>query len=96
VTESGLAPRAGRDARLESRSTIEYLSPVCETVFSDDWYDFADASHFWMQWRLAVTLQMSEAAGVPRNRPLLALDIGGGAGRFPRAGREPDDAGGST
>jgi SAM-dependent methyltransferase len=62
--------------------TIEYLSEVTETPFPDDWYAFADASHFWMQWRLAVTLQLCERVGVSAARPLLALDIGGGAGRF--------------
>ncbi len=61
---------------------VEYLSPVAETPFPDDWYAFADASHFWMQWRLEVTLQLSERLGVGRDRPLRALDIGGGAGRF--------------
>jgi SAM-dependent methyltransferase len=61
---------------------IEHLSPVAETPFPDDWYAFADASHFWMQWRLAVTLQLCGRVGVPQDRPLRALDIGGGAGGF--------------
>ena len=61
---------------------IEYLSPVSASEFPAEWYDFADTSHFWMQWRLAVALQMSGAAGVPHDRPKIALDIGGGAGRF--------------
>lgn len=62
--------------------TIEYLSEVAETPFPDDWYAFADASHFWMQWRLAVTLQLCARVGIRLDRPLEALDIGGGAGRF--------------
>ena len=61
---------------------IEYLSPVAETPFPDDWYAFADAGHFWMQWRLEVALQLCERIGVTAERPLRALDIGGGAGRF--------------
>jgi len=61
---------------------IEYLSPVCGSAFPDDWYDLADPDHFWMQWRLAVALRLLGAAGAPRDKPLLALDIGGGAGRF--------------
>ena len=61
---------------------IEFLSPVAETPFPDDWYAFADASHFWMQWRLEVTLELCARVGLSRDRPLLALDIGGGAGRF--------------
>ncbi len=61
---------------------IEYLSPVAETPFPDDWYAFADASHFWMQWRLAVTLQLCERLSIAAASPLVALDVGGGAGRF--------------
>jgi SAM-dependent methyltransferase len=61
---------------------IEYLSPVTETPFPDDWYAFADDSHFWMQWRLAVTLELCGRLGISRESPLRALDVGGGAGRF--------------
>ena len=71
---------AKRDA--PSDRAIEYLSPVAETPFPDDWYAFADATHFWMQWRLAVTLQLCERLGIGRDGALRALDIGGGAGRF--------------
>ena len=35
-----------------------------------------------MQWRLAVALRLVEASGLLFDRPLRALDIGGGAGRF--------------
>ena len=35
-----------------------------------------------MQWRLAVALRLVEASGLALDRPLRALDIGGGAGRF--------------
>ena len=35
-----------------------------------------------MQWRLAVALRLIEASGLALDRPLRALDIGGGAGRF--------------
>jgi SAM-dependent methyltransferase len=61
---------------------IEHLSPVRDRTFPDDWYDFADARHFWMQWRLGVTLQLFERVGVSRGSALRVLDIGGGAGRF--------------
>ncbi len=72
------APETGTPAP----SSIEYLSPVSERPFPDDWYDLSDDQHFWMQWRLAVALRLIEASGLPRERPLLALDIGGGAGAF--------------
>ncbi len=35
-----------------------------------------------MQWRLAVALRLVEESGLALGRPLRALDIGGGAGRF--------------
>ena len=35
-----------------------------------------------MQWRLAVALRLVEASGLLLDRPLRALDVGGGAGRF--------------
>jgi SAM-dependent methyltransferase len=73
---------ASRAAAAAAEPAIEYLSPVAETPFPDDWYAFADASHFWMQWRLAVTLQLCERTGIALDGPLQALDIGGGAGRF--------------
>ena len=77
------AENAVRDAgATAAEPAIEYLSPVAETPFPDDWYAFADASHFWMQWRLGVTLQLCERVGIALDRPLQALDIGGGAGRF--------------
>jgi SAM-dependent methyltransferase len=76
------AETAGRVGAAAGENTIEYLSPVAETPFPDDWYAFADASHFWMQWRLAVTLQLCGRVGIPLGRPLEALDVGGGAGRF--------------
>jgi SAM-dependent methyltransferase len=66
----------------QSGPVIEYLSAVREQEFPDDWYDFADASHFWMQWRLGVTLRLIERIGLARGRALRALDIGGGAGGF--------------
>jgi SAM-dependent methyltransferase len=67
---------------IRAAMAIEYLSPVSDSAFPDDWYDLADASHFWMQWRLAVALRLAGAAGVLRDEPLVALDVGGGAGRF--------------
>ena len=62
--------------------TIEYLSPVSETSFPDEFYDIGGDDHFWMQWRLAVALRLVEANGLPLDRPLRVLDIGGGAGRL--------------
>lgn len=62
--------------------TIEYLSPVSEISFPVEFFDIGEDGHFWMQWRLAVALRFVEASGLRLDRPLRALDIGGGAGRF--------------
>ena len=62
--------------------TIEYLSPVSEISFPVEFFDIGEDGHFWMQWRLAVALRLVEASGLLLDRPLRALDIGGGAGRF--------------
>jgi SAM-dependent methyltransferase len=67
---------------LKAETPIEFLSPVTETPFPGDWYTFADAAHFWMQWRLGVTLRLGQEIGLAPDRPVAALDIGGGAGRF--------------
>ena len=62
--------------------TIEYLSPVTGISFPVEFFDIGEDGHFWMQWRLAVALRLVEASGLRLDRPLRALDIGGGAGRF--------------
>jgi SAM-dependent methyltransferase len=36
--------------------------------------------HFWFQWRLAATRHALRAAGIPFDRPLRVLEIGGGTG----------------
>jgi len=43
--------------------TIEYLSPVCGAFFPTELYNIGEEGHFWMQWRLAVTLRPLEASG---------------------------------
>jgi 2-polyprenyl-3-methyl-5-hydroxy-6-metoxy-1,4-benzoquinol methylase len=62
--------------------SIEYLSPVRDTAFPDNWYELAGSDHFWMHWRLTVALDAMDRLGVPRSRDLQALDIGCGAGLF--------------
>ncbi len=34
-----------------SMPIIEHISPSSPVSMHEDWYDFADAQHFWMQWR---------------------------------------------
>lgn len=35
-------------------ATIEVLSPDAPVNMADEWYEFATADHFWMQWRMRV------------------------------------------
>lgn len=61
---------------------IEYLSPVRETGFPTEWYEMAGGEHFWMRSRTAVALATLDALGPRRSDPVVALDIGSGAGQF--------------
>jgi 2-polyprenyl-3-methyl-5-hydroxy-6-metoxy-1,4-benzoquinol methylase len=65
-----------------SEPVIEYVSSVTDTKFPDDWYELANAEHFWMHWRQAVALRMIDSTGLERDRELRAFDIGCGAGLF--------------
>jgi SAM-dependent methyltransferase len=62
--------------------SIEFLSPVRPTGFPDEWYEMADQNHFWVRWRTAVALATLDRLGPRREDPILALDIGCGAGQF--------------
>ena len=73
---------ADRDGEAQGEPTIEYLSPVSGISFPVEFYEIGEDRHFWMQWRLAVALRLVEASGLALDRPLRALDIGGGPGRF--------------
>jgi len=75
-------PPADREREPPGCSMIEYLSPVTEAPFPLEFFDIGDDGHFWMEWRLAVALRLFNACGLALDRPLCALDIGGGAGRF--------------
>jgi SAM-dependent methyltransferase len=49
-------------------------------AFPGEWYALASADHFWLRWRLQAALRQIDAVGLPRDRPLRALDVGGGMG----------------
>jgi 2-polyprenyl-3-methyl-5-hydroxy-6-metoxy-1,4-benzoquinol methylase len=61
---------------------IEVLSPAMTVSMADEWYDFASADHFWMQWRFNVLM--------PHLKKILSgniaserfLEIGCGHGQF--------------
>lgn len=58
-------------------SQIETLSEARAVSMADEWFDFANADHFWMQWRHRVLLRAIKCAGTPLRR---ALEIGCGNG----------------
>jgi SAM-dependent methyltransferase len=58
-------------------SDIEFLSPSAPVSMANEWFEFATASHFWMQWRHRVLLQELKRAGGPLRN---ALEIGCGHG----------------
>src|SRR6185436_2214640 len=59
---------------------IEFLSPPEASEFPGEWYELADARHFWLEWRLRALLGQAHDLGLPLGRPLRVLDVGAGAG----------------
>jgi SAM-dependent methyltransferase len=58
-------------------SEIETLSQPQTVSMADEWFQFATADHFWMQWRHRLLVRALRRAGVPVRR---ALEIGCGSG----------------
>jgi SAM-dependent methyltransferase len=58
-------------------SHIEVLSPPQTVAMADEWFEFATAEHFWMQWRHRLLVRAVKRAGGPLRR---ALEIGCGHG----------------
>src|SRR5215469_14862468 len=56
---------------------IEVLSPSQTVSMAGEWFQFATADHFWMQWRHRLLVGALKRAGVPVGR---ALEIGCGHG----------------
>jgi SAM-dependent methyltransferase len=58
-------------------SKIEFLSPASSVSMADEWFEFARADHFWMQWRHQILLrELKRIDHTFRN----ALEIGCGHG----------------
>jgi SAM-dependent methyltransferase len=56
---------------------IEVLSQPQTVSMADEWFEFATADHFWMQWRHRILVRAFRRSGVPVRR---ALEIGCGHG----------------
>lgn len=67
-------------ANADGSQRIERLSTSPEVGFPGDWYDLNSADHFWFRWRIAAALRQWRACGLPLDRPLRVLDVGGGRG----------------
>lgn len=59
---------------------IETVSPVQSYAFLDRWYELADESHFWFQWRLRALLRQLHDLRMPLDKNLKVLDVGCGTG----------------
>jgi SAM-dependent methyltransferase len=63
-----------------SRDRIERLSSSPEVGFPGDWYELNSAEHFWFDWRMRAALRQWRDCGLPLDRPLRVIDVGGGRG----------------
>jgi 2-polyprenyl-3-methyl-5-hydroxy-6-metoxy-1,4-benzoquinol methylase len=85
VSRHFVAPDAGVEVPRSigaggSGPRIERLSTSGESGFPGEWYDLNSADHFWFEWRMEAALRQWRARGVPLERPLRVLDVGGGRG----------------
>src|SRR5262249_25955645 len=58
-------------------SRIEQLSPVTDVSMADEWFEYATADHFWMQWRHELLVRQLTKIGHPIEK---ALEVGCGHG----------------
>lgn len=56
---------------------IETLSPPQPVSMADEWFQFATADHFWMQWRHHLIVRAVKSSGIGMHR---ALEVGCGNG----------------
>jgi SAM-dependent methyltransferase len=56
---------------------VEVLSPAKTVSMADEWFDIANADHFWMRWRFAILCREMQRLGID---PGKALEIGCGHG----------------
>lgn len=59
---------------------IEIISPGKAQEFIDHWYDLADASHFWMRWRLHAFINQLTHLNIRLENPYRGIEIGCGRG----------------
>ena len=68
-------------AKPEEQSVqVDLLSSTADMDPHPEWYDIADAKHFWMKWRFKALQNMLKEQQVSLDRSLKVLDIGCGHG----------------
>ena len=65
-------------------SRFERHSPKVDAGFPDEWYGFSSLDHFWFQWRMQALNGCLSALPIPKDLPLLVLEIGCGTGLLRR------------
>jgi len=60
-------------------SRLEYISKSIPVSMADDWFEIANASHFWMQWRMKALLRYKHLLPPASSR---VFEIGCGNGIF--------------
>jgi len=59
---------------------VEMISKVKEVSFTDEWYEIAVESHFWMEWRLTAMLKQIKKLNILLDQELKVLEVGCGTG----------------
>src|SRR2546427_930959 len=66
---------------LTQAGAIEFLGKTePQALLLDEWYVLASGEHFWLEWRLRVTLRLLRSLGIPIETGLRALEVGCGTG----------------
>jgi len=59
---------------------FEIISKPCNVLMEDEWYEIADDSHFWLEWRFSAMIKQINEVGIPLYKEIKALEVGCGIG----------------
>jgi len=65
---------------MKKNPNIDYISKVENVSMEDEWYEIADSSHFWFDWRINAFLKQVEYLGLSKSHPYKVIEIGCGEG----------------